>query len=74
MRTNRTSSRFESSISCFLFDNPGYGESHVRTAEAHGSAPHVSLADQAAAFAAIARIAGDWEATESRSLFVMILV
>lgn len=39
----------------YLFDNPGYGQSHERTAEAKGARPQVSLADQAAAFAAIAK-------------------
>jgi pimeloyl-ACP methyl ester carboxylesterase len=38
----------------YLFDNPGYGQSHERTAKAQGTAPQVSLADQAQAFAAIA--------------------
>ena len=39
----------------YLLDNPGYGESHERTAEAKGTKPQVSLADQAAAFVAIAK-------------------
>jgi pimeloyl-ACP methyl ester carboxylesterase len=39
----------------YLFDNPGYGESHTRTADAEESPAQVSLADQAAAFAALAK-------------------
>jgi pimeloyl-ACP methyl ester carboxylesterase len=39
----------------YLFDNPGYGESYLRTVEAKGSSPHVSPADQTAAFAALAK-------------------
>ena len=35
----------------YLFDNPGYGESHSRTSAAEKAEPQVSLADQAAAFA-----------------------
>ncbi|KAF2420329.1 alpha/beta hydrolase fold protein [Tothia fuscella] len=39
----------------YLSDNPGYGQSHQRTAECQNATPAVSLADQASAFAAIAK-------------------
>lgn len=39
----------------YLCDNPGYGQSHERTSAFKDAAPSVSLADQAAAFAAIAQ-------------------
>jgi pimeloyl-ACP methyl ester carboxylesterase len=38
-----------------LFDNPGYGQSYQRTFAFHDAKPSVSLADQAAAFAALAK-------------------
>jgi pimeloyl-ACP methyl ester carboxylesterase len=53
----------------YLFDNPGYGESHGRSAEAKGSPPHISLADQAAAFAAIAKDC--WQFTEENPPIVV---
>lgn len=53
----------------YIFDNPGYGESHDRTTEATGTAPQVSLANQATAFAAIAKDC--WAFTEDNAPIVV---